>query len=149
MLMYTTGKYISCTLTNWVDIKEAHRCAQNRVEHAIMQCLSRTHQYVEHDQTPHETKQQCSTRQTWKHIQMDKGKLNIHSLKNTEPFLQTHIICVKSTLNFKREAQIFLGIIILICIENKPYVIKARCVRNDLFGYILRHEECNIQQHTI
>ena len=51
-------------LTYWIDIKEADRCTEYTIEHAIMKRLCAFHQDVEQQQTPYETKDQGGYSQT-------------------------------------------------------------------------------------
>ena len=51
-------------LTNWVDVKEAHVCPQYGVEHAVVECLSTSHQNVEKHKTPHKAKHESGSNQT-------------------------------------------------------------------------------------
>ena len=53
-------------LTYWIDIKEADRCTEYTIEHAIMKRLCAFHQDVEQQQTPYETKDQGGYSQTWR-----------------------------------------------------------------------------------
>lgn len=56
-------------LTDGVDVKEAHRCPEYGVKHAVVQRLCALHQYVEQDQIPDKAKKDGSCSQTCRNQQ--------------------------------------------------------------------------------
>ena len=56
-------------LTDGVDVKEAHRCSEYGVEHAVVQSLCGLHQHVEQGEVPDEAKDDRGSGQTCRHKQ--------------------------------------------------------------------------------